>query len=156
LAKLAEFAENTGHSQGRTGAAQALHEVAERISRRSLVIIMTDLFENVSAHDDLLRALKHLRHRGHEVLVFHILESATERRFDFPDHPMLFRDMETGEEISIHPAQIREQYREAVHAFAERFRRACLESRIDFEELDSGTPYDRALMGYLNKRRLLS
>lgn len=157
LTRLAHFADDGGAARaGRTAAARALHEVAERISRRSLVIIMTDLFENISEHDDLLRALKHLRHRGHEVLVFHILESETERKFRFPDHPLLFRDMETGEEMSIQPAQIREQYQEAVQAFADRFRRNCLEARIDFEELDSGMPYDRALMGYLNKRRLLS
>ncbi len=157
LTQLSRFEEQgTGESGGRTAAAKALHEVAERISRRSLVIIMTDLFENISAHAELLRSLKHLRHRGHEVLVFHILDSDTERRFNFPDQPMLFRDMETGEEMSIHPAQIREQYQEAVTAFVERFRRSCLEARIDFEELDAGTSYDRALMGYLNKRRLLS
>jgi hypothetical protein len=117
---------------------------------------MTDLFENVSAHDDLLRALKHLRHRKHEVLVFHILEGDTERKFKFPDVPMLFRDMETGEQMSVHPGQIREQYQEAVAAFATRFRRSCLEFNIDFEELDTGIPYDRALMGYLNKRRRLT
>lgn len=156
LAQLARFADEESDRPGRTAAARALHEVAERISRRSLVIVMTDLFENISEHDELLRALKHLRHRGHEVLVFHILEAETERRFNFPDHPLLFRDMETGEEMSVHPAQIREQYQEAAATFAERFRRSCLEARIDFEELDSGTSYDRALMGYLNKRRLLS
>jgi len=156
LARLSHFADGDVALPGRTAAAKALHEVAERISRRSLVIIMTDLFENISEHEELLRALKHLRYRGHEVLVFHILESETERRFNFPDQPLLFRDMETGEEMSINPAQIREQYQEAVQAFADRFRRSCLEARIDFEELDSGTSYDRALMGYLNKRRLLS
>lgn len=155
LAQLSRIADADA-GVGRTAAARALHEVAERISRRSLVIVMTDLFENIAAHDDLLRALKHLRHRGHEVLVFHILDSETERRFNFPDHPMLFRDMETGEEMSVHPAQIREQYQEAAKAFADRFRRGCLEARIDFEELDSGMSYERALMGYLNKRRLLA
>jgi hypothetical protein len=117
---------------------------------------MTDLFENIAAHDELLRALKHLRHKQHEVLVFHILEGATERRFEFPDVPMLFRDMETGEEMSVHPGQIREQYQEAVADFTNRFRRSCLEFNIDFEELDTGVSYERALMGYLNKRSRLA
>ena len=115
-----------------------------------------DLFENIAEHDELLRALKHLRHKKHEVLVFHILEGDTERRFKFPDVPMLFRDMETGEQMSIHPGQIREQYQEAVTAFTNRFRRSCLEFNIDFEELDTNQSYEKALLGYLNKRSRLS
>lgn len=136
----------------RTAAATVLNEVAERINRRSLVVFITDLFENISAHNDMLRALRHLRHRGHEVLVFHVLESATERRFKFPDVPMVFRDMETGEEISLQPAQLRENYEEAVQFFGENFRRSCLEQNIDFVEVDTGDPYDKALLAYLNKR----
>jgi uncharacterized protein (DUF58 family) len=155
-ARLESFNDDVSSGSDRTAAASALHEVADRIGRRSLVIIMTDLFENIAEHDELLRALKHLRHKKHEVLVFHILEGDTERRFQFPDVPMLFRDMETGEQMSIHPGQIREQYQEAVTAFTNRFRRSCLEFNIDFEELDTGVPYDKALLGYLNKRSRLS
>lgn len=157
LAKLEELVQTAppkGAAQ-RTSAAAALHEVAERIARRSLVVVVTDLFENVAAHDDLLKALQHLRYRGHEVLVFHVLESETERAFRFPDVPMLFRDVETGEEITLQPAQLREHYEEAVKAFAERFRRRCREYNVDFVELDTAQPYDRALMAYLNKRRQL-
>lgn len=156
LARLEHFNSESTDGRHKTAAASALHEVAERLGRRSLVIIMTDLFENIAAHDELLRALKHLRHKQHEVLVFHILEGATERRFEFPDVPMLFRDMETGEEMSVHPGQIREQYQEAVADFTNRFRRSCLEFNIDFEELDTGVSYERALMGYLNKRSRLA
>ncbi len=156
LARLEFFNKPNGVQPSRTSAASALHEVAERIGRRSLVVIMTDLFENVAEHDELLRALKHLRHRKHEVLVFHILEGETERKFKFPDVPTVFRDMETGEEMSVQPAQIREQYQGAVEAFTNRFRRSCLEFNIDFEELDTGVSYDKALMGYLNKRARLS
>ncbi|HEX7069818.1 MAG TPA: DUF58 domain-containing protein [Rhodothermales bacterium] len=143
-------------AEKKTAAAATLAEVAERIARRSLVVIITDLFENVSRHNDLLKALRHLRYRGHEVLVFHVLESATERRFEFPDVPMLFRDMETGEEVTLQPAQIRENYAEAVRLFGESFRRRCLADRIDFVEIDTAEPYDTALLAYLNKRRRLA
>jgi hypothetical protein len=139
----------------RTSAAAALDEVAERIARRSLVVVITDLFENVDAHDDLLRALRHLRHRRHEVIVFHVLEGATERQFRFPNVPMRFRDVETGETITMRPAQIEAHYREAVAHFSERFRRRCLENDIDFAELDTAEPFDTALLAYLNKRRRL-
>ena len=158
LAQLQALLDDPPPTKGkakRTGAAAALHEVAERIGRRSLVVVITDLFENVAAHDDLLKALQHLRYRGHEVLVFHVLESATERRFAFPDVPMLFRDMETGEEITLQPAQLRESYAEAVTAFADRFRRRCREYHVDFVELDTAEPYNTALLAYLNKRRRL-
>ena len=137
----------------RTSAAAVLNEVAERISRRSLVIIITDLFENVSQHEVLLKALRHLRYRGHEVLVFHVMESATERRFEFPDVPMVFRDMETGEEMALQPAQLRANYQEAVTHFSEAFRKQCLANHIDFVELDTSASYEASLLAYLNKRR---
>ena len=153
LQRLADTAPSDDRKH--TSAASSLSEVAERIARRSLVVLITDLFENVAAHDDLLKALRHLRHRGHEVLVFHVLESETERRFNFPNRPMLFRDVETGEEITLQPAQLRAHYREAAAHFGERFRRSCLEHNIDFVELDTAEPYDTALLQYLNKRRTL-
>jgi uncharacterized protein (DUF58 family) len=140
----------------RTSAAAALEEVAERVKRRSLVVVITDLFENIGAHGDLLKSLRHLRHRGHEVIVFHVLEGETERRFNFPDRPLLFRDAETGEELSLQPAQVRDHYTEAVEHFTEAFRRRCLEHDIDFVELDTNEAYDSALLAYLNKRSRLA
>jgi uncharacterized protein (DUF58 family) len=143
-------------TERRTSAASVLDEVAERISRRSLVVVITDLFENVAEHEDLMKALRHLRYRGHEVLVFHVLEDKTERKFDFPDVPMLFRDMETGEQITLQPAQIKENYRAAVAEFSSRFRARCRERSIDFVELDTAEPYNKALLAYLNKRGRLA
>ncbi len=140
----------------KTSAATVLDEVAERIARRSLVVIITDLFENVGEHQQLLNALRHLRYRGHEVLVFHILESETERKFEFPDVPMRFVDMETGEEMSLQPAQLRENYTEAAQAFSTRFREKCRERNIDFIELDTAESYSTALLAYLNKRTRLT
>lgn len=154
LATLDEMSDEDADGR-RTSAAAALDEVAERIGRRSLVVVITDLFENIGAHSDLLKALRHLRHRGHEVIVFHVLEGQTERRFAFPDRPVLFRDVETGEEVTLQPAQLRDHYQDAVEHFTETFRRSCLEHDIDFAELDTNEPYDTALMAYLNKRSQL-
>lgn len=140
----------------KTSAASVLNEVAERITRRSLVVIITDLFENISEHGALLNALRHLRYRGHEVLVFHVLETETERRFRFPDVPTRFVDMETGQEMSLQPAQIKENYTEAMTAFTEQFKLRCRERNIDFIELDTAEPFSTALLAYLNKRNRLS
>ncbi len=155
LVKLEQVNASVPEEESRTSAATALHRIAERVTRRSLIILITDLFENIDGHDDLIKALKHLRHRKHEVLVFHVLNSETERAFKFPDVPMLFKDVETGEEISVHPSQMREDYTEAVKHFSERLRKNCLQFNIDFEEVDTGTPFDRALLAYLNKRKML-
>ena len=154
LVKLEQLNQSPDNTM-RTSAAAVLNEVAERISRRSLVVVITDLFENIGQHDALLKALRHLRYRGHEILVFHVLESETERNFQFPDVPMVFRDMETGEELSLQPAQLKQNYAEAVQAFSDRFRRQCLGYNIDFVELDTAEPYDTALLAYLNKRKKL-
>ncbi len=155
LLSALEGVAEAGPTDERTSGATALSEVAERIQRRSLVVMMTDLFENVSRHDDLLKALRHLRHRGHEVLLFHILEHETERKFKFPNAPMVFQDMETGESLSVEPAQLRENYEAAARHFSERFRRQCLEHNIDFLEVDTATPYDTTLLSYLNRRSTL-
>ena len=154
LVKLEQLNQSPDNTM-RTSAAAVLNEVAERISRRSLVVVITDLFENIGQHEALLKALRHLRYRGHEILVFHVLESETERNFQFPDVPMVFRDMETGEELSLQPAQLKQNYAEAVQAFSDRFRRQCLGYNIDFVELDTAEPYDTALLAYLNKRKKL-
>lgn len=154
LVKLEQL-NQTPEETRQTSAAAVLNEVAERISRRSLVVVITDLFENIGEHDALLKALRHLRYRGHEILVFHVLESDTERKFQFPDVPMVFKDMETGEELSLQPAQLKQNYAEAVQAFSERFRRQCLGYNIDFIELDTAESYETALLAYLNKRKKL-
>lgn len=139
----------------KTASAKAIHEVAERLNHRSLVVIITDLFENVEEHDEIISALKHLRHRKHEVLLFNILEKRSERDLDFPDRRFVFEDMELGEEVEVLPAQVRKDYQEKVAEYTKKFRMACSEFEIDFEEMDTEGDFDTALLAYLNKRRRL-
>jgi len=139
----------------KTASAQVLHEVAERLNHRSLVVIVTDLFENADEHENLISALKHLRHRKHEVLLFSVMEKKSERELDLADRRYLMEDMETGAEMEILPAQIREDYRRKVAEYTRRFRMACSEFQIDFEELDTQSSFDLALLAYLNKRKKL-
>lgn len=151
LANLAASAEGEAH----TNAAAALQDIAERIPRRALVVVISDLFESTAGADDTVRALRHLRHRGHEVVVFHVLDAATEQRFDFADRPVRVKDLETGEERTVQPAQIREGYRQASEAFVAHVRRACREAGVDYEVLDTARPYADALRAYLDKRKRL-
>jgi len=128
----------------------ALHEMAERIKRRGLIILLSDLWDEPSR---VLAGLKHFRHRKHEVIVFHILDPA-ERDFNFPEEA-LFKDMETGEEISTLPWQIRSDYQRTLHAHVDRYRRECRQAFVDYVPINTATPYDYALFSYLGKRARL-
>ncbi len=139
----------------KTASAEIIHEVAERINRRSLVIILSDLFENVQQHEELISALKHLRHRSHEVVLFHLLEKKSERELDFPDGRFIFEDLETGSEIDVMPAQIRNDYQKKMAEYTHRFKSICSNAQIDYEEIDTQSSFEVALLAYLNKRKKL-
>ncbi len=135
---------------GRTKLGPALHELAERIKRRGLVVLCSDLLDKP---DEVLSGLQHFRHRNHEVIVFHILDP-DEREFPFTD-TATFVDMESGERLTTEPWEIAKRYREKLAAWTDRYRRACREQRVDYVLLDTRTPFDRALLAYLEKRARL-
>jgi uncharacterized protein (DUF58 family) len=139
-----------------SASANALHDLAENLRRRSLVVILTDLFENVESHDKLISSLRHLRHQKHEVLLFNVLEHRSERDLDFPDGKFIFEDMETGSELEVIPAQVKEDYKKKVMEYTHQFRIACSEAGVDFEEIDTQSPFELALLAYLNKRKRLN
>lgn len=130
-----------------TNTATALHEMAERIKRRGLIILLSDLFDDP---DRVLSGLKHFRHRKHEVILFHILDPL-ERTFAFPGEAV-FKDMETGEEITTLPWQIKRDYQARLKTLTDRYLYECRKSQIDYQQLDTATPFDKALLAYLIKR----
>jgi uncharacterized protein (DUF58 family) len=133
-----------------TNIAETLHEMAERIKRRGLIILFSDLFDSPEA---ILSGLKHFRHRKHEVILFHILDRK-ERFFDFPQEA-IFKDLETGQELSTSPFQIGGEYRTSVKKWIERFSVECRQSLIDYVLLDTRVSFEEALFAYLNKRARL-
>jgi uncharacterized protein (DUF58 family) len=132
----------------KTNIADALHQMAERIRRRGLIILFSDLFDDPQA---VMSGLKHFRHRHHEVIVFQILDPM-EVSFDF-GQDAVFKDVETGEQISTQPWHIRGDYQQSVTGFIEHYRRFCREHQIDFVSLQTSQHYDRALLEYLKKRK---
>jgi uncharacterized protein (DUF58 family) len=135
---------------GRTRLGPALHELAERIKRRGLVILCSDLMDRPA---EVLRGLQHFRHRHHEVIVFHILDPD---EIDFPyTDTATFVDMETEEHLTTEPWEIARRYRERLAAWTEQYRRTCRENRVDYVRLDTRTPFDQALLAYLEKRARL-
>jgi uncharacterized protein (DUF58 family) len=133
-----------------TSIGDVLHELARRMRRRGLVMLISDLLESPDA---VISGLKHFRHLKHEVIVFHVLDPK-EAEFQF-DGDATFRDMETGETMTTEPLSIRGDYVGAVEEWRTRLRRECAESRVDYVPILTSTPYDRALFSYLEKRKRL-
>ncbi|MCH9025024.1 MAG: DUF58 domain-containing protein [candidate division Zixibacteria bacterium] len=134
----------------KTDITSTLHEMAERIKRRGLVIILSDLLDDAGK---IISGLKHFRYNKHEVIVFHILDPR-ERDFAFPSEA-IFKDMETGEELTTLPYQIKGHYAKAVSDFSEEIAAACRQSRIDYHPIDTSMPFDKALYAFLSKRERL-
>lgn len=135
---------------GKTNTASALNIVAERIKRRGLIIIFSDLFDDQTA---VINALKHFRHKKNEVIMFQVLDPV-EMNFAI-DSPTIFKDMETNKEMLSQPISVMNSYQDAVKEFLDRYKTACLSNNIDYVLLSTETPFDTALLGYLNKRKRL-
>ncbi len=135
---------------GTTDFAGSLHRVAERSTRRGLVILISDLLDDV---ERIAGAIRHFRHRKHDVLVFHVLDPQ-ETRFDF-EREATYIDLETGDRITTRSQDLREDYRARVRAWMDGLRARCIEQRVDYVSVSTDTPYDRALLEYLSKRARL-
>jgi len=133
---------------GETSLSTVLFELAEKIKRRGLIILFSDLLDD---YKSTVKALKIFRHKKNEVLVFHILDP-TEVVFPY-SKDMLFRDMETNEKITVDPKSIRKEYCEKMNNLIKSYKRDFRNNSIDYQFLRTDTAYDRALLSYLSKRR---
>ncbi|MEO5602859.1 MAG: DUF58 domain-containing protein [Cyclobacteriaceae bacterium] len=136
----------------RTEVGQILHEIAEKIHKRSLVIIFSDMFDGNENTDDLFKALQHLKHNKHEVIVFHVMDNQTELLFDFEERPMEFIDLETNEKIKLNPGDVKQQYRLEAEKFHKSLKMRCNQYKIDFVEADVQSDFNSVLQTYLIKR----
>ena len=134
---------------GETGLSDVLHTVAERIPRRGLVIIFSDMFDDI---EQLMNALHHFRYRNHEVLVMHIMADE-ELHFPF-DSFTNFEDLEGAEEaLALDPKTIRASYLERVRRFLSELQAGCGQMGVDYIPMNTKEPFDRALAEYLSRRR---
>jgi uncharacterized protein (DUF58 family) len=132
-----------------TGVGSVLHEVAERIPRRGLVILISDLFDEPA---DLVEALHHFDYRQHELVVFHVL-AEEELKFPFRNFQR-FRDLEGVEEmLRIDPQAVRAAYLEKLKAFISSIESVCGNLRADYVPVSTKTPVSEALVRYLGRRR---
>jgi len=135
---------------GETDISSTLHELADRIKRRGLIILISDLLDDP---ESVITGLKHFRHKKHEVLVFHLLDHQ-EKDFNF-DRQVELTDMESGAVLTTEPRLIQQAYRREITKFVERYRSECLSHHIDYIHLTTNQPFDLALTEYLNKRQKL-
>ena len=149
LARIERGMEETASGKG-TRIGKSLHHLADRLSRRGLVVLISDLMDRP---EEVLAGLKHFRHRRHEVVVFHLLDPA-EVAFPFREET-IFVDMESGQRLSTIPWELAEEYRREITRWRQTYRRICAEHSIDYVEVHTDTPFDVALLRYLEKRRRL-
>lgn len=142
----------TQPKEKKTAVAAALHEIAEQIHKRSLVIIFSDMFESGGNLAPVFSALQHLKYKKHEVVVFNVHERKSELEFDFENRPYHFVDIETGEEMKVNPAQVRENYLLAVQAHQKELRLKCGQYGIDLVNAPIEEGFYTILKTYLIKR----
>lgn len=139
-----------------TDLALALHQVAELIHKRSLVIVFSDLFntlQNEQKTADLFDALQHLKFNKHEVIVFNVTDKAKEVDFEFENRPYQFIDMETGETLKIHANQVKDNYVDAVKMHRQNIALKCTQYKIDLIDADMNEGFYPILQSYLIKRQ---
>ncbi|MCU0396485.1 MAG: DUF58 domain-containing protein [Cyclobacteriaceae bacterium] len=140
-------------SDRNTNVAGVLHEIAEKIHKRSLIVIFSDMFDgDVNETEGIFKALQHLKHNKHEVIVFHVLDYATEFKFEFDDRPIEFIDMENQQKIKLNPADVRSTYQEAAFQFYNNLQMRCHQYKIDFVPVDVRDDINTILQTYLIKR----
>ena len=133
--------------EGKTAAGAIFHDLAERLKKRGIVLVFSDLFDSVPA---ILAGLKHFRHRRHEVVLFHVLDPA---ELDFPFQQMtLFKGLEQFPNLLAEPQGLRRAYLEQFGNFLQSIREGCREHRIDYVQIRTDQPVDIALSAYLTQR----
>jgi len=132
---------------------ESLHLLAERIHRRSLVIIFSDMFENPGDEAVLFEALQHLKYNKHEVILFHTANKKLELDFDLQDRPYVLEDAETGEKVKLYPSEVRDIYLKKMGAYYRELKTRCAQYHIDFVETDINQSVEQVLMSFFTRRK---
>ena len=157
LSYLEEIASDPALNRS-TDVPKCLHEIAENTHKRSLVVIFSDMFENLKSTGDdsrteqIFSALQHLKHNKHEVLLFHVTDAKHELDFEFENRPHLFIDMESGEEVRVYPSKVKDYYKEQLAKFHKLLKLRCGQYHIDMIDADINQSFNQVLQSYLLKR----
>jgi len=152
LAKLNETLVNN-RDQIITKTYTCLHEIAEKIKRRSLVFLFTDMFQSDQEEEKLFEALQHLKYNKHEVILFHTYDKEKEIEFDFNNRPKRFVDLETGEHLNLYADNVRQDYKEAVQKYFNELKIKCGQYRIKYVPVNINEDFSAILTSYLIERQ---
>ncbi|MDC1343170.1 DUF58 domain-containing protein [Flavobacteriaceae bacterium] len=130
-----------------------LHEIAEKLHRRSLIFLFTDMFQSNTHQEELFEALRHLKYNKHEVVLFHTFDSKTEFKFDFDNSPKKFVDIETGEEVNLFAENIQENYTKLVDSYFKELKNKCLQYKISYVPVDIQEGFHQVLARYFLSRQ---
>lgn len=132
---------------------QYLHQIAEKIHRRSRIFVFTDMFQTTTDEVKLFEALRHLKHNKHEVVLFHVFDRSKEFAFNFDNKPKRFIDVETGEHINLYSEQVKDNYEVLVGDYFKKLRVKCGQNRIKYVEADINKNFDTILTSYMLERQ---
>jgi uncharacterized protein (DUF58 family) len=139
-----------------TDIAGVLHHIAEDVHQRSLIILFSDMLENgmdEQKSDALFAAIQHLKHNKHEIIIFNVSDHKKELQFDFDNRPHHFVDLESGEELRVHPNEIKNSYLQSLNAWRHKLELKCAQYHIDLIDANIHQGFDHILKGYLIKRK---
>lgn len=129
-----------------------LHQIAENIHRRSMVVLFTDMFQREN-EDEIFKALQHLKHNKHKVVIFHVYEKETELELNFDTSPKKFIDVETGETINLFSQNLKEDYEKLVTEYFEEIKTKCLQYKIQYVPVEVGKNFEKILLTYLVEKQ---
>ena len=130
-----------------------LHEIAEKIKRRSMVFLFTDMFQSNQEEEKLFEALQHLKYNKHEVILFHTYDKEKEIEFDFNNRPKRFVDLETGEHLNLYADNVRQDYKTAVQKYFNELKIKCGQYRIKYVPVNINEDFSAILTSYLVERQ---
>ena len=138
----------------RTDAVKGLNEIAETVHKRSMVVIFSDMLEDMNPDrlNELFSALQHLKFNKHEVILFHVVDKEKELDFNFENRPYVFIDMETGEKVKLQAGQVKDYYVSQMAKFENELKLRCGQYKIEFVEADINKGYKQVLLPFLMKR----
>jgi uncharacterized protein (DUF58 family) len=129
-----------------------LHQIAEKMKRRSMIVLFTDMFQSGN-EEALFNALQHLKHNKHKVVLFHIIDNKTELNFDFDNAPRKFIDLETGEEINIYADNVKMEYEKQVAIYFKKIAQTCAQNKIKYVPVSVGDNFEKILTTYLVEKQ---
>lgn len=138
---------------GRTDTYANLHLIAEKLKRRSLVFLFTDMFQVDADEDKLFEALRHLKYNKHDVVLFHVHDRKKEFDFDYDNTPKRFFDVETGEHVDLYAHNIKENYAIAVEKYFKLLEQRCIQYKIKYVPADINADFDKVLSTYIIERQ---